>query len=357
MFEYPNRLRKVLFSCVLFFVVSALSTSPAVAQVFKYENITELPGGPGSGNYPSINSLGDVAFFHDYVVYLYDRKQESFLNINSLPGAPPRGWFPKLNNLGNVLFADTDSDDIWLYEAAGQTLTNISSLAGYPGNSQAHDIKATIDLNDANQVSFHSGDLNFGDVFVYDHTTGDFLNVTDQSGGTGRGRDTAINNMGQVAYSGFPDIYVYDMGSGTTTNITDLPGGPGTGLGAFSFNDMGDIAIFRPETLIYYKAFTRTFVNISALPGFPAGASSSSANDISNRGEITFWRDAIYYFDPVRQTFTRLNGQGSVPSGGLGSSINENGEIAMGAGNAGVEDIFIATPLVLAPPTGLRIRR
>ena len=357
MFEYPNRLRKVLFSCVPFFVVSALSSSPAVAQVFKYENITELPGGPGSGNYPSINSLGDVAFFHDYVVYLYDRKQESFLNINSLPGAPPRGWFPKLNNLGNVLFADTDSDDLWLYEAAGQTLTNISSLAGYPGNSQAHDIKATIDLNDANQVSFHSGDLNFGDVFVYEHTTGDFLNVTDQSGGTGRGRDTAINNMGQVAYSGFPDIYVYDMGSGTTTNITDLPGGPGTGLGAFSFNDMGDIAIFRPETLIYYKAFTRTFVNISALPGFPAGASSSSANDISNRGEITFWRDAIYYFDPVRQTFTRLNGQGSVPSGGLGSSINENGEIALGAGNAGVEDIFIATPWVLAPPTGLRIRR
>lgn len=357
MSQRPNRLRKVLFSFVLTFVVVALSGSDAAAQVFKYEMITELPGGPGAGNYPSINDIGGVAFFQDYNVYVYDKDLGSFLNINSLPGAPTQGWFPKINNLGNVVFGDTGTDDLWFYDAAGQALTNISSLVGYPGNSQAHDIKATIDLNDSNQVSFHSGDRNVGDVYVYDHATGDFLNVTDQPGGAGRGRDTAINNVGQVAYGGFPDIYVYDMGTGTTTNITDLPGGPGTGLGAFSFNDMGDIAIFRPDCLIYYKALTGTFVDISALPGFPVGAASSTANDISERGEITFWRDGIYYFDPLRQTFTQLNGQGSVPSGGLGSSINDKGEIAFGAGNASVEDIFIATLVVPVPPTGLRIRR
>jgi hypothetical protein len=333
-----------------------MSTS-TVAQVFEFENISELPGGPGSGNYPSINDLGDVVFFHDYTVYLFDRDLGSFLNINSLPGAPTRGWFPKINNLGNVLFADTDTDDLWFYEVAGRSLTHISSLAGYPGNSQAHVINTAIDINDSNQVSFHSGDRNYGDVYLYDHSTGDFLNITDQPGGRGRGRETAINNGGQIAYGGFPDIYVYDLGSGTTRNITDLPGGPGTGLGTFAFNDMGDIAIFNPQTVIYFESLTETFLDLSTLPGFPAGTASSVDNDLSDSGEITFWRDGIYYFDPIRQTFTRLNGLGSVPSGGYGSSINDNGEIALGAGGAGVEDVFIATPVVPAPPTGLRIIR
>ncbi len=331
----------------------SLAPSPAAAQEFTFENLTDHPDGPGSGSYPSINDRGDVAFMSNDLAYVYDRQADTFLNLHTLPGAPAQGWYPKINTQGNVAFVDPGTDDLWLYEAVPGSLTNLSLRPGYPGNSGAHSLNAAFDLNDANQISFHSGDLNFGDVYVYTHATGEFVKVTDQPGGPSRGRDNAINDQGQVAYSGFPDIYVFDIAGETTLNITDLPGGPGTGLGAFSFNDVGDVALFASG--IYYTASTGVFLDLSALPGFPAGTASSNANDISNRGEATFWRDGTYYYDPVRRTFTRLNGQGAVPSGGLASSINERGVIAFDAGTYPSGDVFVATPKGPQPPRGLRV--
>lgn len=153
------------------------------ARPFAHENITDRPGGPGQGNAPSINNQGDIAFYQGTQVYFYDRSEGTFLNVTSLPGAPPAAWFPKLNNSGDIVMIEPSTRDLWLFESGSQTFTHISALAGYPGNSQAHGWQLIFDLNDADKVSFHSGDLNYGQVFVYDHATGSFEMITGKPGG------------------------------------------------------------------------------------------------------------------------------------------------------------------------------
>lgn len=330
-------------------VVSVLLANPLMvaAKPFAYENITDRSGGPGQGNAPSINDRGDIAFYHGTKVYFYDRGKETFLDVTALPGAPASAWFPKLNNLGNIAMIEPGSRNLWLFESQTQAFTNLSSLPGYPGNSQAHGWQLMFDLNDSNKVSFHSGDLNYGQVYVYDHATSSFEMITGKPGGAWRGRENAINNAGQVAYMGFPSLYLYDPANGTTTNISELPGGPG-GMGdSFAITDRGDAAIFRPAEITYYDASSRTFLYLSTLVGFPAGSASSYGNDLSPDG-ITFWRTNLYFFDPTDQSFTQLNNNGSVPVGGMETSINANGLIAMAAGLLSSEDIFLAIPLVPA---------
>jgi hypothetical protein len=233
-----------------------------------------------------------------------------------------------------------------LFEAGTQTFTNLDTLPGYPGDTGANDINPVFDINDHNKISFHSGDLNFGDVYVYDHAAGTFENISDKPGGATRGRENRINNFDQVAYNGFPDTYVYDPSNGSTTNITDLPGGPGSGFGGFSLNDLGDVAIYRPDEVTYYDAGTGSFLYFSTLPGFPPGNASVTRNDISDRGGMSFWRDEIFYFDPLDSSFTQLTSQGPVPFAGLESSINDSDEIAFVAGG----DVYLA---VLATPTAV----
>ncbi len=128
-------------------------------------------------------------------------------------------------------------------------------------------------------------------------------------------------------------------------NITDGSGGPG-GLGdSFALNDRGDIAIFLPDAVTYYEASSGSFLCLATLPGFPAGSASSYGNDLSNRGGISFWRTDLYYFDPIDRSFTRLNNKPSVPVGGMTTSINADGLIAMAAGLTSIEDIYLAVPL------------
>jgi hypothetical protein len=317
----------------------------AMARSFVYENITDRPGGPGQGNAPSINDQGDIAFYHGTRVYFYDRSEDTFLDVTSLPGAPSAAWFPRLNDLGNIVMIEPSTRNLWLFERGSQTFTNISALPGYPGNSQAHGWQLIFALNDANKVSFHSGDLNYGQVYVYHHATQSFEMITNKPGGSWHGRENAINNAGQVAYMGFPSLYLYDPAAGSTTNISTLPGGPG-GIGdSFALNDWGDIALFRPDQVTYYDAASSGFLYLSTLPGFPAGSASSYGNDLSERGGITFWRTDLYYFDPFDQSFTRLNNHDSIPVGGMETSINADGVIAMAAGLSSIEDIFLAMPL------------
>ncbi|NLE58203.1 MAG: hypothetical protein GX616_07575 [Planctomycetes bacterium] len=317
----------------------------AEARSFIYENITDGSGGPGQGNAPSINQSGDIAFYQGTSTYFYDRSEGTFLNVTSLPGAPSEAWFPKLNGLGNIVMTEPSTRNLWLFEADSETFTNISALPGYPGNSQAHGWQLVFDLNDANKVSFHSGDRNYGQVYVYDHATQSFEAITGKPGGSSHGRENSINNAGQVAYMGFPSVYLYDPATGTTTDINNLPGGPG-GLGdSFALNDRGDIAIFRPDAVTYYEASSGSFLYLATLPGFPAGSASSYGNDLSNRGGISFWRTDLYYFDPIDRSFTRLNNNPSVPVGGMTTSINADGLIAMAAGLTSIEDIYLAVPL------------
>ncbi len=314
---------------------------------FDFVNITDGPLGPGLGRTPSINDNGDIAFMAGSELYFYDSSAGTFLNVSSLAGAPASAIFPKLNNLGDIAVINNTNGNVWLFEVATQSFTNISLLPGHPGNSKSFDLKTSFDLNDARQLSLHSGDRNFGEIYVYEHASGLFTKVTDMPGGPTAGRDNAINNNGQIAFSGFPDDYIFDIAGGTTQNITDLPGGPGTGLGGMSFNDNGDVAIMLQagNDPVIFDATSSTFLSLATLPGFPAGLASSNGDDLSARGDFTFWRTEIHHFDPLTQAFTQLtNRPGETPAGGRNSSVNRVGVIAFAAGFDGVEDIFVATP-------------
>ncbi len=338
-----SRCSKVAPSCLLALVAAAFQPGLADAQVLEYSEVTDLPGGPGEGRSPSINNSGDIAFWllSDPIsdIYFYDRSEGTFLNVQSLPGAPAQGWYPKMNNLGNIVFIEPTSRNLWLFERATQALTNLATLAGYPGDTAAFGVARVYNINDANQISFHTGDRNVGDVYLYDHATGDFLNVSDQPGAPGRGRENTINNAGQIAYMGFPQIHVYDISSGTTTLIDEPPtGSPG---GTFAFNDEGDLAFFGGGVVEYYDASEDTLLDLSTLPGYPPIMQPSAGfeNDISDSGEVTFWQDMVglFYFDPVRQTFTQMTDQSIVPEFGMATSINDFSEIALGAG----QDVYL----------------
>jgi hypothetical protein len=315
----------------------------AVARNYLFENVSELPGGPGGGRSAEINDDGDVAFLDDETVWFYDRSANSFLDVTSLPGAPANPFFVKLNNNGDIAIVETPSTsrDLWLFERGTQAFTNVSALSSYPGDSFASFPLTAFDLNDNNQISFHSGDNNFGDVYVYDHAAGDFDRVTGMPGGPLHGRENEINNAGQVAYMGFPSTYLYDPTLGTTTNINTLPGGPGPAITNLDLNDHGDVALMSANVAQLYDAGTRTFLDIAAQPGWPPNILASSRSDLGNSGDVTFWREGLYVFDSTTSRFTKLDGTpGGPPAGGTETDLNSAGQIVLSSG----DDVWLATP-------------
>lgn len=310
----------------------------AAARNYLFENITDLPAGPGSGRSAEINDDGNVAFLSGNDVWYYDRAANSFLDVTALPGAPVDPFFVKLNNNGDIAIIETPtgSRDLWLFQHDTQEFTNVSTLAGYPGDSFASFGLTAFDLNDNGQMSFHSGDNNFGDVYVYDHDAGEFDRITGMPDGPLHGRENEINNAGQVLYMGFPSTYLYDLTLGTTTNINTLPGGPGPALTNLDLNDQGDVALVSATVAQLYDAQTGAFLDIAALPGWPPNILASSRSDLGNSGEVTFWREGLYAFDSNTGRFSKLNGF----PGGTEADLNSAGEIALGAG----DDIYIATP-------------
>ncbi len=326
--------------------IFVLGGSESAAKEFSFINVTDLPGGPGQGSSPSINDQGDVSFHQGTSIFFFDNSAKSFLDVTALPGAPAGARFPKLNNLGNIAMIETTTDDFWVFEAATQAFTNVSSLLNFPGNSGSFNLKQAFDLNDSNKMSFHSGDRNTGTIHLYDHGAGSFTEITSLGGGPTRGRENVINNADQVGFMGFPSLYVYDPATNVATNISTLPGGPGGVSDNFAINDLGDAAIFFPDETVFYDASVGSFLSLSTLPGWPTGAASSGPNDLSDSGEITFWRTDIHHFDPVDQSFSQLtNKLGATPAGGHESSINDFGQVAFAAGFVGVEDIFLGNPI------------
>lgn len=324
---------------------SLLLPEPAHGRNYLFENISDLPGGPGAGRGAEINDGGDLAFINDGDVWFYDRSENSFLNVAALPGAPTNPFFVKLNDAGNMTIIETatSSTDLWFFEQAGQTFTNISSLPNFPasGNTQASFLWTAFDLNNNDKVSFHSGDNNFGDVYVYDHATGDIQKVTDQPGAPLRGRESEINDADQVLYMGFPSAYLYDPATATTTNINDLPGGPGPNVTNIDLNNRGDVALMSGSVAQYYEASSGAFLDLTTTAGWPPDILASSRSDLSDRGEITFWREGLFVFDDVTQRFTQLNGfAGGPPLGGAETRINSSGMIALRTSS----DVYLAIP-------------
>jgi hypothetical protein len=348
---------KLLLAPAFAFCLSAFAHAPAQAQILRYSNVTDRPGGPGEGVSPRINNSGDIAFGWisgaSSDVFFYDRSEKTFVDLLSLAGAPAGGWFPKINNYGDIVFIEPTSRDLWLFERRKQALTNLSTLPGYPGNTEAFGLDSVFDINDQDQISFHSGDRNTGDVYLYERRTGQFSNVSDRPGGPGRGRENAINNRGEIAYMGFPYVHVYDIATGATTLVAKPPGGaPG---GSFELNDRGDLAFFQSGVVLFYDATQDTLLDLSTLPGYPPILQPSAGfeNDVSDTGEITFWQDMVglFYFEPNSRTFTLMTGQGIVPPFGMATSIDDFGEIALAAG----QDVFLAEGKGTAPRLRLQI--
>ena len=315
-----------------------LTAASAAAATFSYVNVTDQAGGPGQGFLPTINRWGDVAFMKDNDIYVYRRQGSRFINLMNLAGAPTGGWHPRLNDSGDVAFIDPNDRHVWLFDAATSGFSDLATLPNFPGTSDLHDLYGAFDMNNGGKLALHSGDLNFGDIFLYDPADSSFSKITDLPGAATRGRDCRINNADQVAYSGGADIFIYSLSDGTSRNITDLPGGPGTGLPAAILNDAGDIAISSGNELVRFTAADETFWYLSTLPDFPVSIGSVDRNSLGTSGAISFWADEIYYFDPGDSTFTQLTNQGIVPFSGHASKMNDNHLIAFEAGG----DIWLA---------------
>lgn len=327
-----------LLATALFTMASGLQ-----ARNYQFTNISDLAGGPGGGRSAEINDNGDIAFLTDDAVWFYDRSANSFQNITAISGAPANPFFLKLNNNGDIAIVETPSStrDLWLFEQGSQSFTRISGLTGYPGNSQSSFPLTTFDLNDNRQISFHSGDNNFGTIYIYDHATSSFDWINGKPGATTFGRENEINNLGQVVYMGFPSTYLYDPATNTTTNINTLPGGPGPVLTNLDLNDHGDVALTSANVATLYDASSGTFLDIDATPGWPPNITSSSRSDLGNGGEVTFWREGQYVFDSNTLRFSQLNGfPGGPPAGGTETDLNSSGEIALSTS----EDVFLLTP-------------
>ncbi len=324
-------------------IVLGIYCPPVVARVYFFENITDLPQGPGGGRGAEVNDNGDIAFLDDGAVWFYDRSEGSFLNVTDLPGAPENSFFLKLNNSGNIAIMETPTStrDYWFFEQSTQTFTNISSLPDFPGNSLAHSAGTLFDLNDNNKMSFQSGDNNLGDVYVYDYAAASFERITGKPGGTFRGRENEINNLDQVLYAGFPHSYLYDPATGTTTNINTLPGGPGVALTNRDLNDLGDVALVSSVVAQFYDAATGAFLDVTAAPGWIPDVFASSGSDLSNSGEISFWRNGLFVFDIDTQRFSQLDGFPGAPQlGGRNINFNSSGQIVWSTGL----DVYLATP-------------
>ncbi|NOZ39158.1 MAG: hypothetical protein GXP24_02890, partial [Planctomycetes bacterium] len=274
-------------------IVWGICCQPAVARVYLFENITDLPLGPGGGRGAEVNDNGDIAFLNDGAVWFYDRSEGSFLDVTALPGAPENPFFLKLNNSGNIAMMETPSTtrDYWFFEQETQTFTNVSTLPNFPGNSLTNFGGTAFDLNDNDKMSLHSGDNNVGDIYVYDYPTGNFEQITDKLGAPFRGRENEINNLDQVLYMGFPSTYLFDPATGTTTNINTLPGGPGSAITNLDLNDLGDVALMSGSVAQFYDATTSEFLDVTAAPDWVPDIFVSSRSDLSNSGEITFWRE------------------------------------------------------------------
>jgi len=337
----PMRPQYALFALL---IVTLFATGSAGAATFSFSDITDSPGGPGYGSMPAINGNGDIAFMANDSIFVYQLADGFFTNIMTLPGAPAHGWHPRLSDNGDLAFINPDDRHVWLFAANSATFTDLAAQAGFPGISELHDLRGAFDMNNNGRFALHAGDLNYGDIFIYDHATGLFSQVTDLPGAPSRGRDCRINNADQVAYTGGPDTYIYSLGDGTTRNITDLPGGPGNGLPAAILNDAGDIAISSGSELMRFTAADESFWYLSTLPGFPASSSSVDRNCLADDGAISFWSGEIYYFDPVDSTFTQLTSQGSVPYSGHESRMNDRHLVAFTAGG----DVWLASPVVSA---------
>jgi hypothetical protein len=337
-------LRARAFRAIVAPMILALACcNTAAARNYLFENISDLPAGPGGGRSAEINDDGDVVFLNGETVWFYDRAANSFLEVTSLPGAPTNPFFVKLNNNGDIAIVETPSTsrDLWLFERDTQQFTNVSALPSYPGDSFAGFPLTAFDLNDHNQISFHSGDNNFGDVYVYDHASGDFDRVTGMPDGPLHGRENEINNSGQVLYMGFPSTYLYDPTLGTTINVNTLPGGPGPVLTNLDLNDHGDVALMSANVAQLYDAETGTFLDIAATPGWPPNVFASSRSDLGNSGDVTFWREGLYVFDSTTSRFSKLNGfPGGPPAGGTETDLNSSGQIVLIAG----DDVYLATP-------------
>lgn len=326
-------------------ITSFVCWHTAEARNYLFENISDLPTGPGGGRGAEINDNGDIAFLDDGAVWFYDRSEDSFLNVTALPGAPANPFFVKLNGNGDIAIIETPTTtrDLWLFEQGTQTFTNISALPTFPatGNSGANFLGTIFDLNDNNKVSFHSGDNNFGEIYVYDHASSGFDKITDMSGGPTRGRENEINNLDQVLYTGFPSTYLFDPATGMTTNINQLPGGPGPAITNLDLNDNGDVALMSASVAQLYDAATGTFLDIAAAPGWPPDIIASSRSDLSNSSEITFWREGLFVFDSNASRFSQLNGfPGGPPLGGTETNLNSSGQIVLNTGS----DVYLATP-------------
>jgi Tol biopolymer transport system component len=350
----------------------------------EHESGTGMHGNSGSGD-PVVSADGRFLAFltassnlgapddgSTYDIYLASIGGSSITRVSTGTGgtlaADGFSGNPDLSGTGRFVVFESDTSnwasggstaatDIFLKDRATGTLTRVSTnLTGGDGNGDSINAKVS---NDGRFVVFESvasnltaGDTNgYTDVFVWDRTTGDLVNLSDYMGGA-RNPNNSTNNA-DIAYDkGWGGVIVFEtakaLTAADTNNFTDV----------YAFN-MAD-ATFQ---LVSSKA-DGSSVQVSSGNASVSGDGRfvvfSSGSDELVPGDTNGYDDIF-----VKDLYTgQIALVSRTPSGALGNQHSRSPEISLGGDwivfessasnlaasddNAGLLDVFrVANPFLM----------
>ncbi len=164
-----------------------------------FTRLTGQSGTPYHGKDCQINDPGVVGYNGYPDVYLYDPETGVTENITDLPGGPGTG-VPNfmLNNRGDI--AISKGEDLVYFNAAAQSFWYLATLPGYPVS------QATVDRNclaDNGAISFWADE-----IYYFDPSDSSFTQLTSQGSVPYSGHDSKINSHGLIAFEAGADIWL-----------------------------------------------------------------------------------------------------------------------------------------------------
>ncbi len=164
-----------------------------------FTRLTGQAGTPYHGKDCQINDQGVVGYSGYPDVYLYDPETGTTENITDLPGGPGTG-LPNfmLNNRGDI--AISKGEDLVYFNAADQSFWYLATLPDYPAS------QATVDRNclaDDGSISFWADE-----IYFFDPSDSSFTQLTSQGPVPYSGHDSRINSHGLIAFEAGADIWL-----------------------------------------------------------------------------------------------------------------------------------------------------
>ena len=328
-----------------------LLVSPVAAGPYHFTQVYSGTAGSSPWNRPTINDLGQVAYFRDLggleQVVLNNGGVETVLAENdpnsNLPGDIVRFLhISPLNNQGNVAH---------LSQRRGSPSV-VLSAPGFSTSSAEYAVLRLSCLNDSDSVTFIGSPVGTGPESVFVWNGSELVTVAEKHGPFSfLGAD--LNNAGDVAFATGAGVFAGDGGPLTTIAAAqDLPSALD---GSLTINDLGQVAFRAGGTIFVGDSTSLTTVADTSGPYL-----SLNAPMITDTGTVAFEAvldaggngifvgpDAVA--DRVIAAADTLNGF-NVSSVSIGG-INDAGQIVFLATAGPATGVYVATPIPVPEPS------